>query len=87
MKPLGEPFVHLRLAQGMAQAVGIDLVAAAAGGRLTQGDWAGLVHVCRGCGWAGDCAGWLSQIGAAPVAPPSCLNRARLEALRPEESA
>ena len=87
MKPLGDPGVHLRLVRGMARVTGIDLVAAAAGGRLTQGDWAGLVHVCRGCGWAGDCAGWLSRTDAAPVAPPGCLNRARLEALRPQEGA
>ena len=87
MTPLGDPCVHLRLVHGMAQATGIDLVAAAAEGRLTQADWAGLVRVCRGCGRAGDCARWLSRKGVAPVAPPICLNRARLEALRPEEGA
>lgn len=81
MKPLGDPARHVLLVQGMARAAGLDPVALEAAGRLTQEDWAAMIRTCRGCTWAGDCEDWLARTDAVEVAPPTCLNRARLAAL------
>jgi len=84
-KPLGDPVKHLWLAQDMARAAGVDLVARRADGTLTQADWAGMVQRCRGCDWergCGGCHGWLAgQDPGTAIVPPACANGATFEAL------
>jgi hypothetical protein len=76
-KPLGDMVKHLWLAQSMAKAAGVDLVARSADGTLSQEDWAGMVHRCRGCDWerSGGCHAWLDlQVRGAAAVPQACAN-------------
>jgi len=81
MKPLGDMHEHLGRVRRMAQATGVDPVAAQSVGALGQQDWAAIVQTCRGCGWADGCDRWLDSAQTASFAPSNCLNRARLAAL------
>jgi hypothetical protein len=80
--PLGPERVHYLLVLGMAQTVGVDLAREMAAGRLTQADWAGMVHRCRGCDWAAGCRSWLHDHPHAAAAPAPCRNAARFEGMR-----
>ncbi|MGS4945666.1 DUF6455 family protein [Meridianimarinicoccus sp. RP-17] len=76
-KPLGDMVTHLWLAQSMARATGVDLAARQADGALTQQEWAGMVHRCRGCDWerSGGCHDRLArQEPGAAVVPQACAN-------------
>ena len=81
-RPLGDPAEHLNLVRHMSRATGVDLAAAAADGRLTQEEWAGMVTRCRTCQWVDGCKDWLSLLpepGGAPEHPPvQCVNKGRL---------
>ncbi|MDJ0860307.1 MAG: DUF6455 family protein [Dinoroseobacter sp.] len=82
-KKLGNEVDHIWLVQRMAKTAQVDLVAAYEAGDLTQEDWAAMIESCRGCGWAEGCGEWLSVPDqSAEVPPESCLNRARMAALR-----
>ena len=82
-RPLGDETEHYWLVQRMARASGTDLVEASDTGALTQADWAGMVHRCRGCAWADGCQRWLSQpVDALREAPADCLNHDRFAALQ-----
>lgn len=85
MKPLGRIEDHVLLVKRMALATDVDLIARHADGDLSQEAWADLVQTCRGCRWASRCDSWLDEHDQEACAPSTCLNRARLEALRREE--
>ncbi|MCA8878750.1 MAG: hypothetical protein KDA73_02085 [Rhodobacteraceae bacterium] len=84
-KPLGDAVTHYWLALNMAKAVGVDLVAEMEAGRLAAGEWAELVHRCRGCDWQradGGCGRWLEfQIPGDAAVPGACVNRETFEGL------
>ena len=84
-KPLGDTVTHYWLALSMAKAVGVDLVAEMAAGRLVQSDWADLVQRCRSCGWerdGGGCNRWLSfQLPGEALIPRSCVNHETFQRL------
>lgn len=87
IKPLGPMKKHYWLAQTMAKASGADLVQAFDDGRLSQEDWATMVHRCRSCTWAQQCKCWLSdQDWGALTVPDDCVNSSiLLDLLRPVE--
>lgn len=78
VRPLGDEKRHYWLALGMAQAAGADLQRALEDGRITHGDWAGVVQRCRGCGWTEGCDCWLKAQDPARRAevPRACPNAA-----------
>lgn len=81
--PLGDPLRHYWLALSMAKAAGAEVVQAFAQGRLSQDDWAALVHHCRGCDWAQGCRRWLDHVEWGEQAiPEDCANRGVLERLK-----
>ena len=69
----------------MAQATGVDLVAAMRTGTLDIADWAEMVAACRGCEWDKGCDRWLLGQPETAVAPRSCRNRAKLGVLKIEQ--
>ena len=74
-RPLGDPVRHYWLAQSMAKATGVDLVAAMEQGLLGQDGWAEAVERCRGCGWTEGCDVWLSaQVPGGADVPEACEN-------------
>lgn len=82
-RPLGDESEHYWLVQRMAKATGVDLVAAAQAGLLTQEDWAGIVTSCRRCQWTEGCGRWLDQPAEEQRALPGpCLNRKRLTEIK-----
>ncbi|SFU19833.1 DUF6455 family protein [Sedimentitalea nanhaiensis] len=82
MRVLGKTMHHVRLVMRMAQAVGLDLAALMRSGALTQPEWAGMVHRCRGCDWADQCTDWLDRHPQAACAPINCTNRTRMAGLK-----
>ena len=86
MQTRGPMMRHWRLVNQMARITETDLVTAFEEGRLSSDAWAGMVNACRGCAWAGSCAGWLNDHDRAEAAPSSCCNRARFAALRDGQS-
>jgi hypothetical protein len=66
---------HLGLISRMSDALGADLGAALAEGRLAAGEWRAAVDRCRACGQERACARWLAAHPAgAPAAPDYCGN-------------
>ncbi|WP_406649435.1 DUF6455 family protein [Aliisedimentitalea scapharcae] len=82
MHKLGDPMTHLRLMCRMGQHVGVDLARAHADGRLSQADWAEMVHACRGCAWGSDCGDWLDRARNPGEAPDVCPNESRFVQLQ-----
>jgi hypothetical protein len=76
VRRLGGERRHYWLALRMAKAAGADLQRALEDGRITHGDWAGVVTRCRGCTWAEGCACWLKAQGTDRAAgvPQACPN-------------
>lgn len=74
MKPLGDPHRHIQLVNGMAQAMGADLSAAAAKGAMSQKQYAGMVKRCRGCSEPDACAARLRSPDRSSEAPGYCRN-------------
>jgi len=85
MRPLGDPRDHYWLVQGMARAIGVDIVGAFEAGHLDHEEWAEIVECCRRCDWSAGCRDWLASAPAASCPPPECCNRARLALLRLEQ--
>jgi hypothetical protein len=74
-RPLGEEKRHYWLAVGMAQATGADLQRALDEGVISNGDWAGVVQRCRGCGWTEGCDCWMAaQEKGSAALPAACPN-------------
>lgn len=91
-QPLGPMEAHYWLVQQMARCAGVDLARAMTRGALTQQDWAGMVHACRGCGWSEACARWLDRTGPAEAGSPpeacaNCEMLRRLKAANEDEDA
>lgn len=81
--PLGAPATHFWLTQASARALGVNLSDALAEGRLTAGDYAGMVTACRRCPHVVACQQWLATEAVPQRAVfEGCPNRARLAALR-----
>lgn len=85
MTHLGKIMPHFRLVHRMGKTTGTDIVAAHREGRLTQQDWAQMIHFCRGCEWAEGCADWMAQQHTGVNAPRSCPNRSRFAELRAQQ--
>ncbi len=82
-QPLGDTDTHYWLAQRMAKAAGIDLVAATEAGALTQEDWARMVTRCRGCPDPEGCTRWLARGEDTPrEVLEICENIDQFQALR-----
>jgi hypothetical protein len=81
VRPLGDEKRHYWLALGMAQAAGAELQRALEEGRITHGDWAGVVQRCRACTWTEGCVCWLKaqDPDTASDVPQACPNAAFFE--------
>jgi hypothetical protein len=94
VRPLGDERRHYWLALGMARIAGADLQQALEEGRITHGDWAEVVHRCRGCSWTEGCDCWMKAQDpghSAPV-PQACANTGFFDgvlagAVRPDDAA
>ncbi len=83
-RPLGPENKHYWLASSMAKATGVDLVAAADQGQLSQSEWADAVQRCRGCGWVGGCQAWMgAQVEGGAEVPAACVNSDLFQSLKP----
>lgn len=82
MLTYGEAPVAWGLTRGMAQAIGVDLVAAVTEGWLGRDELGALVAACQACDAQPRCAAWLGATPRAAALPAYCPNKADLEALR-----
>ncbi|WP_217520145.1 DUF6455 family protein [Roseicyclus elongatus] len=79
---LGDTRRHYWLAVGMADISGADLQRALEEGRITHGDWAGMVERCRGCNWADGCDCWMqTQSAGEATVPRACPNAEMFDAV------
>ncbi len=75
---------HAARSQAVADAVGVDIGAALAAGRLGVESWRAAIVSCRGCGQELACADWMGSraAGRTVLAPGFCANLALFETLR-----
>lgn len=85
MTPLGPVKRHFWLVQRMARALGVDLGAKVASGRLSAPEHADMVTRCRGCDCADACEARLDRLsretGLRFSLPEGCENRVLFGAL------
>ncbi|SMO64946.1 DUF6455 family protein [Ruegeria faecimaris] len=82
MPRLGHLMTHLCLVLRMGQATGTDIVRAHNKGRLSQEDWAEMIRLCQGCGWAAACPDWMERHPDVAGAPQTCPNKHQFAALK-----
>ncbi|MBT8411081.1 MAG: hypothetical protein KJP02_04710 [Octadecabacter sp.] len=74
MKPMGSTRTHFWLMLGMAKAVNVNIAEAAAAGKITQDDFAGMVTACRTCSNASGCRRLLDREEHLATTPDYCVN-------------